>query len=198
MYSELTFNILYHPFVFDFFFFFFNFTYFREGKGERKGKTYICGCFSCAPYWGPGPLPGMYPDWESNWDPLVLRPALNPLRHTSQGWLLFSLYRFPSFLFLRRPFIFSGYFIGGWNKMKQNNFIVINWHTVNCTYVRCTTQWFLASFVPMKPSPQSRTYPLPLTVHSGPFAVLFAARSHLVCPQKYISCFLSLKIRCIL
>ena len=29
--------------------------------------------------------PGMCPDWESNLDPLVRRPVLNPLSHTSQG-----------------------------------------------------------------------------------------------------------------
>ena len=29
--------------------------------------------------------PGMGPDWESNWQPFVLQPTLNPLSHTSQG-----------------------------------------------------------------------------------------------------------------
>ena len=29
--------------------------------------------------------PGMRPDWESTGHPLVRRPALNPLSHTSQG-----------------------------------------------------------------------------------------------------------------
>ena len=30
--------------------------------------------------------PGMCPDWESNHDPLIHRPVLNPLSYTSQGW----------------------------------------------------------------------------------------------------------------
>ena len=33
--------------------------------------------------------PGMCPDWELNQHPLVHRPALNPLSHTSQGWKYF-------------------------------------------------------------------------------------------------------------
>ena len=37
---------------------------FREGKGRRKRgwEISMCGCLSCAPYWGPG----LCPDWESN------------------------------------------------------------------------------------------------------------------------------------
>ena len=31
--------------------------------------------------------PGMCPDWESNWQPFGLQPALNPLSYTSQGCL---------------------------------------------------------------------------------------------------------------
>ena len=26
----------------------------------------MCGCLSCGAHWGPGPQPGMCPDWESN------------------------------------------------------------------------------------------------------------------------------------
>ena len=33
--------------------------------------------------------PGLCPDWESKGDPLVHRPAHNPLSHTSQGWNFF-------------------------------------------------------------------------------------------------------------
>ena len=33
--------------------------------------------------------PGMCPDWESSPRPLVHRPALNPLSHTSQGSVLY-------------------------------------------------------------------------------------------------------------
>ena len=29
----------------------------------------MCGCLSCAPYWGPAHNPGMCPDWESNRQP---------------------------------------------------------------------------------------------------------------------------------
>ena len=45
----------------------------------------MCGCLLCAPYWGLARNPGVCPDWESNWRPLVHRPALSPLSHTSQG-----------------------------------------------------------------------------------------------------------------
>ena len=34
--------------------------------------------------------PGMCPDWESNWQPFGLQPALNPLSYTSPGELLLS------------------------------------------------------------------------------------------------------------
>ena len=49
-------------------------------------ETSMCGCLSSAPYWGPGPqtqacaLTG-----NQSGNPLVLRPALNTLSHTSQG-----------------------------------------------------------------------------------------------------------------
>ena len=38
--------------------------------------------------------PGMWPDWESNPDPLVHRPALNPLSYTSQGRGFFFFFYF--------------------------------------------------------------------------------------------------------
>ena len=34
--------------------------------------------------------PGMCPDWESNWVPFGLQPALNPLSYTTQGSNLFK------------------------------------------------------------------------------------------------------------
>ena len=55
------------------------------GKGGKKGNINV---------WLPlaRPLLGTRPeiqacalDWESDQDPLVHRPALNPLSHTSQG-----------------------------------------------------------------------------------------------------------------
>ena len=67
--------------------------YFREGKGERKRgrETSECGCL-CAPLLGTWPatqaraLTG-----NRTGDPLVHRPALNPLSHTSQGYFLIFL-----------------------------------------------------------------------------------------------------------
>ena len=75
--------------LFPFFFFFkILFIYFREGKGGRKRgrETSMCGCLLCAPYWGLGLQPRHVPQ-TGNWtgDPLVCRPALNPLSYTSQG-----------------------------------------------------------------------------------------------------------------
>ena len=66
---------------------------FREGKGRRKRgrETSMCGCLSHAPYWGSGLQPSHVPETGSQTsDPLVHRPALNPLSHTSQGWWSFS------------------------------------------------------------------------------------------------------------
>ena len=42
------------------------------------------------PTGAPACNPGMCPDWESNWQPFGLQPALNPLSYTSQGELLLS------------------------------------------------------------------------------------------------------------
>ena len=43
-------NIL---FIFDFIYLFLD-----RGEGREKGReTSMCGCFSRAPYWGPGPQP---------------------------------------------------------------------------------------------------------------------------------------------
>ena len=54
---------------------------------EGRERNIMCGCLSCAPYWGPGlhatqacALTG-----DQTSDPLVLRLVLNPLSHTSQG-----------------------------------------------------------------------------------------------------------------
>ena len=35
----------------------------------------MCGCLSHDPYWGPGPQPGMCPDWESNQRPSGLQAS---------------------------------------------------------------------------------------------------------------------------
>ena len=54
-------------------------------------ETSMCGCLSCAPYWGPNPQPRHVPPfppspWNQTGSPLMSRPALNPLSHTSQGY----------------------------------------------------------------------------------------------------------------
>ena len=57
----------------------------RGRKREREGKKHQYMVANCMP--PTGDLvhnPGMCPDWKLNW-PLVHRPALNPLSHTSQG-----------------------------------------------------------------------------------------------------------------
>ena len=47
----------------------------------------MCGCLSCAPYWGPGLHATQACALTGNQtsDPLVDRLVLNPLSHTSQG-----------------------------------------------------------------------------------------------------------------
>ena len=71
-------------------FFFFKktlFIYFIDGKGGRKKgrETSMCGCLLC-------PLLGTWPATQAcalsgnpTGNPLVCRPAFNPLSHTSQG-----------------------------------------------------------------------------------------------------------------
>ena len=45
-----------------FFFKFYLFIYLDRGKGGRKrGRESMCGCLSCAPYWGPGLQPRHVP-----------------------------------------------------------------------------------------------------------------------------------------
>ena len=68
----------------------FLFTYFQRGEGrekERERNISVWLVASCAPLNGDlAHNPDMSPDL--NWLPLVLRLALNPLSHTSQGPLL--------------------------------------------------------------------------------------------------------------
>ena len=61
----------------------------RGRKGEREGEKHQCVVASCAPWC---PALGTWPTTQAcaltgnqTSDPLVLRPVLNPLRHTSQG-----------------------------------------------------------------------------------------------------------------
>ena len=60
--------ILYYKYIYVYFkalFIYFQ----RQGKGGRKRwtETSVCGCLVHGPHWGPGPQPGMCPDWELKW-----------------------------------------------------------------------------------------------------------------------------------
>ena len=48
----------------------------------------MCGCLSCTPYWRPGPQPQHVPSLGIKPATFILRLALNPLSHTSQGQLI--------------------------------------------------------------------------------------------------------------
>ena len=57
----------------------------RGREGEREGEKHQCVVASHVPPTGDlAHNPGVCPDWELNCDPLVRRPALSPLSHTSQ------------------------------------------------------------------------------------------------------------------
>ena len=49
----------------------------------------MCGCLLSVPYWGPGLQPTLTGNRTCN--PLIRRPKLNPLTHTSQGELFMFL-----------------------------------------------------------------------------------------------------------
>ena len=56
----------------------------RKGEGEREGEKHQCVVVSHVPPTGHlTNSPGMCPNWESNWHPLVHRPVLNPLSYIS-------------------------------------------------------------------------------------------------------------------
>ena len=77
-----------------FFLFMILFIYFRQGKGWREREKHQCVVASHAPLAGDlARNPGVCPDWEWNGDPLVRRPTLNPLSHSSHGStvLLFTM-----------------------------------------------------------------------------------------------------------
>ena len=58
-------------------------------KGEREGEKHQCVVAACThPPGGLAYNTGVCPDRESNRDPLVLKPVLNPLNYTSQGSVL--------------------------------------------------------------------------------------------------------------
>ena len=89
--SEITCIVTIFLYLFKIFKIFYLFI-FREGKGGRKrgGETSMCGCLSCAPLgtWLTAQACALI--GNQTHDPLVHRPALNPLSHTSQGY--FSKY----------------------------------------------------------------------------------------------------------
>ena len=66
-----------------------NFTYLfleKGREGEREGEQHQWVVASqVAPTGDLAHNPGMRPDWESNWRPFGLQPALNPLSYASQG-----------------------------------------------------------------------------------------------------------------
>ena len=45
----------------------------------------MCGCLSCAPYWGPGLQPRHVPDWESNQQPFDLQAGAQPTEQHQPG-----------------------------------------------------------------------------------------------------------------
>ena len=58
------------------------------GGRRRWRETSTCGCFSHAPKWGTWPATQACAPTENRIsDLLVHRPALNPMSHTSQGYL---------------------------------------------------------------------------------------------------------------
>ena len=75
----------------------------RGREGEREGNIHMCH-LSSAPYWGPDLQPRHVPRPTGNQtgNPLVHRPALHPLSHTSQGFVFFKdfIYLFSLFIFL--------------------------------------------------------------------------------------------------
>ena len=78
----------------------------RERERERKGEKHQCVVASRAPPAGDLTCnPGMCPDWELNCDPLVPRPALNPLSYTSQGRKIYFYSHTPFFPPLPCPHI---------------------------------------------------------------------------------------------
>ena len=67
----------------------------------------MCGCLSCGPHWEPACSPGIYPDWELNWQPFGLQPAPNPLSHSSWVYYFLILVTISfSFSLLSFPFLY--------------------------------------------------------------------------------------------
>ena len=67
-------------------FFLFQFFLERGEEKDKEGEKHQCVVASHTPPTGNLACnPGTCPDWESTGNPLVPRPALNPLSHTSQG-----------------------------------------------------------------------------------------------------------------
>ena len=65
----------------------------REGKGGRKRgrETSMCGCLSCAPYWGLDTSQACALDWELNWQLFGSQAGIQSTELHSQGMLLIFL-----------------------------------------------------------------------------------------------------------
>ena len=51
----------------------------------------MCGCLSCAPYWGPGLHPGLCPDWELNWRSFGLQAGIQSTEPHQPGLPILTL-----------------------------------------------------------------------------------------------------------
>ena len=77
----------YRKFIYLFFWFLIYFLDRRKGKEKERVRNINVWLPLMGPYWGPGPQPRHVCALTENWtgDPLVRRPALNPLSHITQG-----------------------------------------------------------------------------------------------------------------
>ena len=66
-------------------FYFKDFIFRQKGKEGEREKHQCVVASRMLPIGNLACNPGMCPVWELNWQPLVCRPALSPLSHTSQG-----------------------------------------------------------------------------------------------------------------
>ena len=63
----------------------------RGREGEREGEKYQCVVASGMASTGDlARNPGVFPDWESNWQLFASQPVLNPLSYTNQGNIVIS------------------------------------------------------------------------------------------------------------
>ena len=91
-----------------------------EGREKKRRETSMCGCLSCAPYWGPGPQPRHVPWWELNWWPFGSQAGTQSTEPHQPGAQLFVSFLSLKKIFLKILFI---YFIReeGREKEKERN-----------------------------------------------------------------------------